>query len=46
MRLEEYEEILQLAQKIVAINIDISKLLALDTAVNQIARFHHLTLLS
>jgi hypothetical protein len=44
MRLEEYKKILPLAQKIVAMNIDISELSALDTAVNELAHFHRLPL--
>jgi hypothetical protein len=43
-QLEEYEEILPLAQKIVAMNIDICELIALDVAVNQTAKQYNLPL--
>jgi hypothetical protein len=41
---KEHQKLLPLAQNIVAMNIDISELLALNTAVNEIARLHHLPL--
>jgi hypothetical protein len=40
--LEEYKEVVPLAQKIVALNIDIKELLVFDTAVNQIAKQYNL----
>jgi hypothetical protein len=43
-QLQEYKEILPLAQKILAMNIDISELLALDTAVNQTAKQYNIPL--
>jgi hypothetical protein len=43
-QVKEYEEIVPLAQKIVAMNIDISELLALDTALNQTARQYNVPL--
>jgi hypothetical protein len=42
--IKECNNVLPLAQKIVVMNIDISELIALDTAVNEIARVHNLPL--
>jgi hypothetical protein len=41
-QLKEYNKVLPLAQKIMAMNIDTSELLALDAEVNQIAREHNI----
>jgi hypothetical protein len=41
-QLQKYKEIIPLAERIVALNIDISELLALDTAVNQLAKEYDL----
>ena len=43
-QLQKYKKIIPLAERIVAMNIDISELLALDTAVNQIAIQYNLPL--
>jgi hypothetical protein len=41
-QVKQCNKVLPLAQKIIAMNIDISELLAFDTAVNQIARQYNL----